>query len=96
MGEQNREAILQAPIAAGVRKQYGFSLFEFCMVAVVLSVVLVVFFDRVLMYQEIAEKAAAEVTVMNMRTGLRYRVAELLLHRQDRQVAGLIEAGTST
>ncbi len=76
--------------ASDATGQRGFSLLEFCIVVVVLSVVLVCFFDRVQMYQEMAEKTAAEVTAVNMRTGLRYRVAEMLLHHQEREIGGLV------
>jgi len=70
----------------------GFSLFEFAVVSIVLSLVSLFFFDRLLTYQEMAEKTAAEITAINMRTGLRYRVAEMLLHHQEREIATLVGA----
>ena len=90
MGDWDAGAGRARAAAASGQGQRGFSLLEFCVVAVVVGMLLAVFFDRVLMYQELAEKAAAEVTVIRMRTGLRYRVAELLLQRQEREVAGLV------
>lgn len=63
---------------------------EFCVVVAVFGLVLLFFFERVSIYQEMAEKTAAEVTVQNMRTGLRYRVAEMLLHQQEREITGLV------
>jgi hypothetical protein len=68
----------------------GASLFEFLVATLVLSLLSLFFFDRLLTYQELAEKTTVEVTAINMRAGLRYRVAELLLHQQDREVANLV------
>ncbi len=70
--------------------QRGFSLLEFCVVLVVVSAVLVFFFDRVQMYQELAEKTAAELTAQNLRTSVRFRVAEMLLRHQERDIGGLV------
>lgn len=68
-------------------REHGFSLLEFFIAAGVISVIAVLLLERVLSYQEYAEKAAMELTVVNMRSGLRLRVAELMT--QDR----LHEAG---
>jgi len=72
------------------RMSGGFSLFEFGVVSIVLSLVSLVFFDKLLTYQEMAEKTAAEVTAINMRAGLRYRVAEMLLNHKENEIAALV------
>lgn len=61
--------------------------FERMVVAVVLGMVATAVLERALYYQETAEKAAMDITVMNMRTGLRYRVAELMLHNRMQEMA---------
>lgn len=63
---------------------------ELVVVIVVLLVLGLVFLDRVLIYQELAEKTAAETTAINMRTGLRYRALEMLVHHQDREIGALV------
>jgi hypothetical protein len=63
---------------------------EFCVVLVVILVLGLVFLDRVLIYQELAEKTAAETTAINMRTGLRFRVLELLIHGQNKGIEALV------
>ena len=59
---------------------------EYMVVAAVFGVAVTVILERALYYQEIAEKTAMEITVMNLRTGLRYRVAELMLHNRMQEM----------
>lgn len=68
----------------------GFTLFELLVVAVMLGILALFLLDRVLTYQEMAEKATTEMTIMNMRTGLRYQIAELLVSNQENKMAGLV------
>lgn len=68
----------------------GFTVFELSVVAMVLSILALFLLDRVLTYQELAEKTAVEMTVMNMRTGLRYKVAEYLVNNQESEMARLV------
>jgi general secretion pathway protein G len=63
---------------------------EFVVVIIVALVLGLVFLDRVLVYQELAEKTAAETSALNMRTGLRFGVLEMLVHNQDKEIAALI------
>lgn len=72
------------------RGDKGFTLFELFVAAIVLGVLALFLLDRVLTYQEMAEKTAVEMTIMNMRTGLRYQVAEFMVHNQDNEIAGLV------
>ena len=66
----------------------GFSLFELAIVVIVGGVLALILIDRLLVYQEYGEKAAMELTVRNMRSGLRYRMADLMnrdrMHEADR------------
>ncbi len=61
-------------------------------VVCVLAAASLFFFDRMLWYQEAAEKSAVDITVMHLRNGLRYRTAEMLLQHQDKEVVNLIGA----
>ena len=49
---------------------------------VITSVLAIILLNRFFYYQEVAEKAAMDITVMNVRSGLRLRIAELMM--QDR------------
>lgn len=59
------------------RRVCGFSTFEFSIVALVLSVVAIVFYYKLLLYQEQGEKAAMERTVASIESALRMRHAQL-------------------
>jgi general secretion pathway protein G len=69
----------------------GFSLFDLVVSISLISVLIGVFAQRFLYLQEFAEKTAMEMTVMNMRTGLRYKLAELMVTGQSAHVADLLE-----
>ena len=71
------------------RRERGFTLLEFGVAGVILSVLAFILLDRLAYYQDFAEKTAVEMTIMNMRSGLRYRVAEMLLHGQEAELPGL-------
>lgn len=68
----------------------GFSLFELMVVVIVVGIVGLIFFSRVLVYQEIAEKTAVEITVMHLRSSLRYRTAELMLQHKEKEIINLV------
>lgn len=59
--------------------QRGYSLFELVCIILIVGVMVLVLLDRTLRYQAMAEKTAMELTIMNMRSGLRLRVAELMM-----------------
>jgi general secretion pathway protein G len=71
------------------RRQTGFTQLEFAVVAVVLGILVSILLDRIAYYQGLAEKTAIEMTVMNMRSGLRYKVAEMLMHGEAAELPGL-------
>lgn len=65
-----------------MQRQRGFTLFELVVVIVITSLLAIILLNRLWYYQEVAEKTAMEMTVMNMRSGLRLRIADLMT--QDR------------
>jgi len=55
---------------------------EFLVFVITAGILAGILLDRMLDYQEYAEKTAMDLTVLNMRSGLRLRLAELMM--QDR------------
>lgn len=60
-------------------RQLGFSLFEMTVVITLLAILMGVLLQRLHYLQERAEKAAMEITVMNIGTGLRYKLVALMI-----------------
>lgn len=71
------------------RSAKGFSLLELGVVAVVLSVLLAVFLERLTFYQEAVEKAQFEATLQHYKTALQIRLAELMLARREGEARSL-------
>ena len=64
-------------LASCDRTARGFTLFEFSIAALVLSAVAILFYHKLLFYQEQSEKAAMERTVQSIESALRMRHAQL-------------------
>jgi general secretion pathway protein G len=79
-----------ASVTGYKKKQVGFTLFELVGIIFVASVLALVLFDRLLFYQTQAEKTVMEMTVINMRSGLRLRVAELMMQNRMNEVGSLV------
>ena len=58
---------------------------------VLIATFLIVFLERAFYYQEYAEKTAMEMTVANMRTGLRYRIADLIVSSRLSEIPTLAD-----
>jgi len=71
-------------------REHGSSRFEFFIAVGVISVIAAFLLDRLLSYQEYAERTAMEVTVVNMRSGLRLRTAELMTQDRLHEVGKLV------
>lgn len=67
------------------RQAGGSKLFEFVWVVVLVGVLSMVVLKYMLHYIEVAEKSAMENTVMNLRSALRLRLAEVLVHRDAKE-----------
>jgi len=72
-------------------KQCGASFVEFAVSTALIGIFVGVLLERVLYYQEYAEKAAMESTAENIRTGLRYKVADLILASQMSEIPRLAD-----
>src|SRR3954471_23387158 len=77
-------------------RQAGASQLELVVSIVLFGIFVTVFFERTLYYQEYAEMTAMEMTVANMRSGLRYKVADLLMNNRTSEIATLVDENPIT
>jgi general secretion pathway protein G len=66
-------------VVGRLRRQRGFSRFELAVAIAIFTALGGVLLERFQYYQEYAEKTAMEMTVTNIRAGLRLKVADLLM-----------------
>ena len=71
-------------------RQTGLSWLEFSVVASVLAVLAGTSLTALLYYEELAEATAVQLTIENMRSGLRYQIADRLV--AGRTIGQLLEA----
>ena len=71
-------------------------MFELVVVIVITSVIVITLLNRFLYYQEMAEKSVMEMTVMNMRSGLRLRIAELIMQDRMSEAGRLLQENPIT
>jgi type II secretory pathway pseudopilin PulG len=76
----------------GGRKSVGFTLIELVVVVCLVAIFIKVALDRLLFYQEGAEKAAMEQTVAVIRSVLQLRAAEMLLNGGGKNIELLAKA----
>jgi len=71
--------------------QMGISLFELVVAIAIVGVFGGVLLQRLLYLQEYAEMTAMDLTVANLRTGLRYKTGELLIRDKVSEIATLAD-----
>ena len=72
-------------------KHGGFSLFELVAAIAIVAVFGGVLLQRMLYLQEYAEMTAMELTIANVRTGLRYKTGDLLIRDKVPEIATLAD-----
>lgn len=72
-------------------QQQGFSRFELLVVVAVFGVLGGVMLDRMRYLQEYAEMTAVDVTIAQLRTGLRYRIGDLLIRDELSEISTLAD-----
>ena len=72
-------------------KLRGASFVEFAVSTALIGIVVGALLERALYYQEYAEKTAMESTAENIRTGLRYKVADLMLANRMSEIPALAD-----
>lgn len=74
-----------------VKRARGFTLIEFLVVIIIISTLAAVLLDRMLFYQEAAEKAAMEQMAGTLRSALHLQIADRLLHGKAADIAALAQ-----
>ena len=74
----------------------GFTLLELLIDIILIGIVSIGLLERLLYYQEYAEKTVMEVTIRNIRNGLQLRVADLMMHDKMKDVGGLLNENPIT
>ena len=67
----------------------GATFVEFAVSMALMAIFVGVLVERALYYQEYAEKTAMEMTARNIRTGLRYKVADMILDNRMSEIPTL-------
>jgi hypothetical protein len=75
---------------SGRALQRGYSLLELGSVAGLLVILSGLLLGYALHYQEQAEKTAVDLTIRNIRSGLRFEVAERMIHGRGREIPELL------
>lgn len=68
----------------------GLTRFDLVVTITLISVLTGIFAQRFLYLQEYAEKTVMEATVMNIRSGLRYKLAELIVEERGSEIPALM------
>jgi competence protein ComGC len=71
------------------RRQTGSTLLELAVVGIIIGILAMILLNRLLRYQEVAEKTVMETTVINMRSGLRLHIAELMIQNKMNEMGKL-------
>jgi general secretion pathway protein G len=79
-------------VSTRYRQHGGSKMYEFVWVVVLVGTLSMVVLDYMLRYIEIAEKGAMENTVMSLRSSLRLRLAEVLVHDDVKEALRLARA----
>jgi hypothetical protein len=73
------------------QRKRGFGVFEFLVAIAIVGVFSGVLLQRMFYLQEVAEMTAVDLTVANLRTGLRYKTADLLVRDKVPEIATLAD-----
>ena len=89
-----RRAVLARVAIQG--RERGVSKHEFLIRAIVAGLLAAVLLERFLYYQEYTEKTVMEATVVNMRSGMRLRIAELMTENRSNEIGNLLKENPIT
>ncbi len=64
----------------------GFSLLEMCVAIAIISAFAGALLSTALYYQELAEKTTVDLTLLNMRSGVRYQIADKMIQGREAEL----------
>ena len=73
-------------------RRRGFSLLELCVAIALITFLAGVLLTAMLYYQELAEKTAGELTLLNMRSGVRYQIADKMIHGREAELEQMLSS----
>ena len=71
-------------------RQSASSQFEFLLVVAIISLLSLVALNRLQEIQELSEMTVVDATLRNISSGLRYAMAEYIIHGEERRIAELV------
>lgn len=74
-----------------MRRDRGISKYEFLIQVVIAGILAAFLLERFQYYQEYAEKSVMESTVINMRSGMRLRIAALMMDNKPEEIGALLK-----
>jgi general secretion pathway protein G len=74
------------------RPARGFSLLELCAVIAVIVSLAALLLDRLLYYQELSEKTAVDLTLLNIRSGVRHQLADKMIRGRETELEQVLLA----
>ncbi|OGA20067.1 MAG: hypothetical protein A3G25_14160 [Betaproteobacteria bacterium RIFCSPLOWO2_12_FULL_63_13] len=84
--------MISSTLPPGHGRQTGLSKLEFSVVAAVLSVIAGSLLVASLYYEEMTESTVVQLTVRNMRSGMRYQIADKLIQGRTRELSAMVRA----
>jgi len=72
--------------------QEAFTLLELCVALALIAVLGGGWLAALLYYQELAEKTAVDLTVLNIRSGMRFAIADGMIHGRSAEAADMLQA----
>ena len=76
----------------GKSRRAGFSLLELPVAIGVIALFAGALLTVMLYYQELAEKTAVELTLLNMRSGVRYQIADKMIHGREAELEQVLSS----
>ncbi|MDP1605882.1 MAG: type II secretion system protein [Rhodocyclaceae bacterium] len=74
-----------------MRRQTGFSKFEFAVVLAIFGVLATILLDRLTTLEQETERLEVELTVRHINTGIKLAVADAIMRGEEARIAGLID-----
>ena len=74
-----------------MRRAGGHTRFELLVAVCLIAILAGVLLERLLYYQEQAERTAMETTIMHIRSGMRWHVADLMTQQRSHEIGAMLE-----